>query len=262
VRRMRVLVVSTVSAPVTVAAALFSQLNAAYRTSEMRIASLTVALLIALLTGFLVVGLRWARETWSSWHAWPAAAAMEERRRIACDLHDGLAQELAYLLRNLRSLDGTIDRETMARLQQAVERAQLETRLVISRLAAPHRQPVDAAVAHSVGEVAARGHIRLELDVGSDIELPPPRAEALVRIACEAVGNAAHHSGAEQVSLSLRRDGPHVRLHVRDGGSGFDPSVAATGFGLISMRERASSVGGDLRISTVPGQGTEVEATL
>jgi signal transduction histidine kinase len=190
------------------------------------------------------------------------AAVMEERRRIARELHDGVAQELAYLRRNLESLDSAAGSETAARLRQAAERAHLEVRLAVSTLSDLGGQSVDRAIARAAAEVAARDHIRLELDVAHGVWLSAAQAEALVRIACEAVGNAAHHSGAGRVSLSLRRDGSHVRLRVSDSGSGFDPAVPAMGFGLISMRERASSVGGDLRISAVLGHGTEVEATL
>jgi len=203
-----------------------------------------------------------AREVWSYWRELSEVAVLEERRRIARDLHDGLAQELAYLQRNLNSLDGQVDKELKARLRRAAERAQLEVRLAIDSLAAPHRQPVNVAIAQAVSEVAARDHVTLELDVVPGIQLPAIRAEALVRIACEAVGNAARHSGDGRVSLSLRRQGSRVRLRVSDHGAGFDPGVAADGFGLIAMRDRASSVGGDLRISSAPGQGTEVEATL
>jgi signal transduction histidine kinase len=203
-----------------------------------------------------------AREIWSYWHALSEAAVLEERRRIARDLHDGLAQELAYLLRNLDSLNGTADERMKARMRRAAERAQLETRLAINTLTAPHDQSVNAVITQAVGELAARDHIKLELDVVPGIRLPARRAEALVLIACEAVGNAARHSGAGRVSLSLERQGTCVCLRVRDNGRGFDLAVPADGFGLTSMRERASSVGGQLRISSVPGNGTEVEVTL
>jgi signal transduction histidine kinase len=203
-----------------------------------------------------------AQEIWSYWRTMPEAAVLEERRRIARDLHDGMAQELAYLSRNLHALDGTVDKETKASLQRAAERAELEVRQAINTLAASHRQSVNVAIAQAVGEVAARDHIKLELDVVPGIWLSAARAEALVRIACEAVGNAAHHSGAGSVSLTLRRHGSRIRLRVSDNGSGFDPAVPAAGFGLASMHDRVSSVGGDLRISSVPGRGTEVEATL
>ena len=67
-----------------------------------------------------------AEEIWFYWRALSEAEVLEERRRIARDLHDGLAQELAYLLRNLKSLNGTVDAEAKARLLHATERAQLE----------------------------------------------------------------------------------------------------------------------------------------
>jgi signal transduction histidine kinase len=203
-----------------------------------------------------------AREIWSYWRALSEAAVLEERRRIARDLHDGLAQELAYLLRNLDSLNGMVGKDVKAHLRRSAERAQLETRLAINTLAAPRRQSVNVAIAQAAGEVAARDHIKLELDVVPGIRLSAPRADAVVRIACEAVGNAAHHSGAGRVTLSLERQGSRVRLRVSDNGSGFDPAVPADGFGLTSMRDRASSVGGELRISSGPGHGTEVEVTL
>jgi signal transduction histidine kinase len=203
-----------------------------------------------------------AREIWSHRHVLSEAAVLEERRRIARDLHDGPAQDLAYLLRNLDSLNGMVDNETKEHLRRAAERAQLEVRLAIDTFAAAHRQSVNVAVVEAAGEVAARDHIKLELDIVPGIRLPPARADALVRIAREAVGNAARHSGAARVCLSLQSQGSRVRLRVSDNGTGFDPTAPADGFGLTSMRERAGSVGGDLRISSVPGRGTEVEAML
>jgi signal transduction histidine kinase len=202
-----------------------------------------------------------AREIWSYQRALPEAAVLEERRRIARDLHDGLVQELAYLARNLDSLDGPAD-ETKARLRRAAERAQLEVRFAIDTLADSSNRCVNAAITQAVSEVASRDHIKLELDIIPGIRLPVTRAEALVRIACEAVSNAARHSGAGRVSLSLQRQGSRVQLRVSDDGSGFDPATPTDGFGLTSMRDRANSVGGDLRISSTPGHGTEVEATL
>ena len=83
-----------------------------------------------------------------------------------------------------------------------------------------------------------------------------------MQIAREAVSNAARHSGAARVSLRLRRQGWGVQLRITDNGSGFDTAAQADGFGLISMRERAASVGGDLRISSVPDHGPEVDVKL
>jgi len=83
-----------------------------------------------------------------------------------------------------------------------------------------------------------------------------------VRIACEAVTNAARHSGADQVDVRLERDGSAVRLRVCDLGHGFDTADPGGGFGLTLMRERARSAGADLVVSSMPGYGSHVEVTL
>jgi signal transduction histidine kinase len=204
------------------------------------------------------------REIWLYWNTVSETAVLEERRRIARDLHDGLAQELAYLARNLDSLDGEPHRErdeTLSRLRGAVERAQLESRRAVSTLAAPCLRPIDVALAESAAAVAGRFCLRLELDLASGVRVSAAQEDALVRIVCEAVTNAACHSGVSQVRLALGRDGPRLRLRVSDQGSGFDPATAS-GFGLISMRERARSAGGELRISSAPGRGCTVEVEL
>ena len=202
------------------------------------------------------------REIWSYWQALSEAAVLAERQRIARDLHDGLAQELACLARNLDSLGGERAEETLSLLRKAVERARLESWRVVSGLTTPCVEPVEVALAEAVAEVAERFHIGLQLDIASGAKISAVREDALLRIACEAVANAARHSGASQVNLQLERNGSRLRLRVSDRGRGFDPTVASGGFGLISMRQRAHSVGGELRISSAPGGGSEVEAAL
>jgi signal transduction histidine kinase len=204
------------------------------------------------------------REIWSYWHALSEAAVLEERRRIARDLHDGLAQELACLARNLDSLSGeprAAHEETLGRLRGAIARAQLESQRAVSILAAPCAEPADVALAGAAAAVAERFQLGLQLDLVPGVRISATREDALVRIACEAITNAARHSGASQVSLKLERDGSRLRLRVSDYGGGFDTAVAS-GFGLVSMRERARSVGGELRISSVLGGGSVVEAAL
>ncbi len=208
---------------------------------------------------YVVLLLGSVREIWSYWHALSRTAVVEERQRIACDLHDGLAQELAYLARNLDSLRGPASEDDLARLRGAVERARLESRRAVSALAAPGGQPFEAALADAVTEIAQRYGVELDLDLAPGIRLPAPRREALVRIACEAVTNAARHSGAGRVYVGVQRDGPGVRLRVSDEGRGFDVGAPGGGFGLVSMRERARSVGGELLVSSAPGHGSKVE---
>jgi signal transduction histidine kinase len=205
------------------------------------------------------------REIWSYWSARSAAAVLEERRRIARDLHDGLAQELVYLARNLDSLDppdGDTSGDAVARLRRAVARAQFESRRAVSALTAPAGQTAETALAHAARETAERLGVGLDLDLVPGVRLPTARAEALVRIACEAITNAAQHSGSARVRLGLESDGSLVRLRVSDRGCGFDATAAGGGFGLVSMRERAHSVGGELHISSAAEQGSEVEVSL
>ena len=113
-----------------------------------------------------------------------------------------------------------------------------------------------------MGEIAERFQVGLDLDLVPGVRLSTARAEALVRIACEAVTNAARHSGSSLVRLNVERDGRRVRLRVSDQGCGFDTALPGGGYGLISMGERARSVGGELRISSAPGRGSEVELAL
>ena len=201
-------------------------------------------------------------EIWSYWVALSDTRVASERRRIARDLHDGVAQELAYLSRHLDSLEGDVQGEALGRLRRVAERARLESRLAISGLAVVTNPATGEAAADAVGEVAKRFGLDLELDIVPGLCLPAPSTDALVRIGCEAVINAARHSGVSLVALSLRREGTRVRMLVRDKGSGFDPAASTTGFGLTSMRERAQSVGGVLLVSSEPGYGSQVEVVL
>jgi signal transduction histidine kinase len=210
--------------------------------------------------GVLLVGS--VREIWLDWRALSDAAVLEERRRVARDLHDGLAQELAYLARNLDLLGGAADADTVGRLRRAVERAQAESRQALRALTAPAGRAFETVLAEAVSEIADRFDIELALDTVRNVHLSEIRAEAMVRIACEAVTNAARHSGASRVHLSLQRDGEHMRLRVSDAGRGFSPGADGNGFGLISMRERAYAVGGDLQISSIPDRGSQVEVVL
>lgn len=198
------------------------------------------------------------REIWSYWRALSKTAVLEERQRIACDLHDGLAQELAYMARNLDSLSGAADQDGVTRLRRALERAQVESRQAISALVAPSGQAFEVALAEAVTEVAERYHVEMDMDLTSDIRLSAARREALVRIACEAVTNAARHSGVSHVNLGLEHNGSGARLRVSDKGHGFDTAAPGGGFGLTSMRERARSVGGELVVVSSPGHGSQV----
>src|SRR5262249_3626302 len=163
---------------------------------------------------------------------------------------------------NLDLVTGKTNEGTVRRLRLAVERARLESRRAINELAPSWGQALEVVLAEAATETAERFRIRLEPDLVPGVRLSPTRAEVLVRIACEAITNAARHSGAKKVKLSMERDGSLVRLHVSDRGCGFDTAATGDGFGLIAMRERARSVGGELRICSAPGRGSDVEVAV
>jgi signal transduction histidine kinase len=132
----------------------------------------------------------------------------------------------------------------------------------VAALATPTNEPLHVTLSQATQEVAERYGVEIEFDLCRDLWLSPTRAEGLVRIACEAVANAARHSGARRVVLVLGREADGVRLDIIDRGRGFDPRGPTTGFGLISMRERARAIGARLQVESASGRGTRVEVAV
>jgi signal transduction histidine kinase len=204
-----------------------------------------------------------AREIASYWTSVVAAASLEERRRLARDVHDGLAQEIAYIARNVRLLrKHGAEPQLVDRILRGVARAQEESRRVVGALAAKVDEPLDRALAEAVRDAARRYGASIDMELASGISLSPREREAVVRIASEAVTNAARHSGAETLRLYLERLDAGMRLGIVDDGDGFDEDEPPSGFGLVTMRDRAEALGGKLRIDSRRGAGTKVELEL
>jgi signal transduction histidine kinase len=192
------------------------------------------------------------------------SAVFDERRRVARDLHDGVAQELAFIAAQTRwSLHQPSAPQPLEQIMDAVERALDESRGAIAALNRPVDEPLEAALGHAAQDVADRVGARLQLDLEPGIEVGAEWREALLRIAREAVGNAVRHGHARTVRFQLR-EGDGVWLRVTDDGDGFDPGDPRPGqnYGLTSMRERTESLGGEFAIASVPGAGTTIEVTL
>jgi signal transduction histidine kinase len=193
------------------------------------------------------------------------SAVLEERRRMARDLHDGLAQELAYISRVAR---GPLDNPArLSQIQASADRALDESRRAIAALTRPLDEPLHVVLTQAVEEVAARSGARalIEFDAQADMALDRERRDALVRVTCEAVSNAARHGHAGTIRIELR-DAGRAELVVRDDGVGFDPANldddGARGFGIEGMRERIEVLGGTFRIASQRGHGTSVEVTI
>jgi signal transduction histidine kinase len=204
-----------------------------------------------------------AREISSYWETLSHTAVLEERRRMARDLHDGLAQELAYIGRNIRGLDE--EDESVARVKASADRALSESRRAIAALTKPLDEPLDVALAEAARETAEREGTTVDLVLAPGLDVDYRRRDTLIRIACEATANAARHGQARLVRIELVGKRRRVRLRISDDGSGFDPATAAErppGYGLISMRERAHAAGGTFDVRSRPGTGTSIEVVL
>lgn len=186
-----------------------------------------------------------------------AGAALEERRRVARDLHDGLAQELAFIASQSHRLRDAPRADVAELLGQAANRALDESRMIISALTRPAEEDLPEAVARTVQDLAGRSGVEVTLDLDSAATATATGLESLARITGEAVNNAVR-CDAQRLWVTLTH-GDNLCLTIRDDGSGFDVgSLNGGGFGLRSMRERAESFGGELRIASEPGMGTTI----
>ena len=190
-------------------------------------------------------------------------AVLEERRRLARDFHDGLAQELAYVVAYGRNLSRGSSDPAVRRLVAAAERALDEARGAIGALKRQADEPLDAALADTASEIAQREGAMVKLDLAPDVRVSSAAQEALVRVVREAVTNAIRHGHASNVAIHLDGGGG-IHLRIEDDGQGFDvsESVANGHFGLTSMEERTRALGGEFRVISRVGVGTAIEVTL
>jgi PAS domain S-box-containing protein len=196
-------------------------------------------------------------------------AALEERQRLARELHDSLSQALYGIGLGAHTaltwLDGDRSKvvEALDYVLSLADAGLTEMRALIFELR-PESLAMEGlvrALTKQVAAVYARNRIRVKLDVCSEPDLPLETKEAIYRIAQEALYNAVRHSQAEQLGLRLDCGSENVALEVSDNGVGFDPAQSYVGhLGLLSMHERAARLGGTLEIDSAPGQGTRVRA--
>ena len=194
-------------------------------------------------------------------------ARNDERQRLARDLHDGLAQDLAVIVSFGQRLHSELGPEHPVII--ASQRALAATRGVMVDLAAASAPDTVSALEHIAGELARRHDVIVNVCVDGpgigDVEPDAAQRENLVRIAREAVVNAARHGGARRIDIRLaRRDGA-LQLSVTDDGSGIGSVSShrrAGGLGLPAMRARAESLGGRLTAARRTQGGTELAVVV
>lgn len=204
-----------------------------------------------------------AREIRQHWNSQVESAVVEDRRRLARELHDGVLQELNYIRAESRWFR-EVDADRTDRINGACDRALDEARQAVEALGSPSDEPLGLALHRAVHQVADRHALKLDLDLDDSVTAYPDQRHALLRIVREAVSNAARHGGAGCVKVQLAHHGGSRQLLVEDDGRGFDVvqmSQQAVGFGLTSMRERADSLPGKLELESTAGRGTTIKVT-
>lgn len=202
-----------------------------------------------------------------------SVAVMEERARIAREMHDSLAQILGYLGVEMQALEAMVRqndpaeviaeirnvRENVKLAQQDVRENILSLRTTLSTEAG-----VITALDEYIQEFGIQTSIRAQLccDFSGPLRLSPIAETQMVRIIQEALTNVRKHARAENVQIHLTKSTSCLLVTVADDGAGFESAPAKGHYGLITMRERAESVGGGLTVTSFPGEGTQVELWL
>lgn len=191
------------------------------------------------------------------------SAALAERRRVARDLHDGLAQDLAVIVAHGPSIAREIGDEHPVVV--AARRALAISRSTISELTDPESASAHESLEAVAQELGDRFAVTIAVDTQLPVDLEPRAREHVIRIAREAIANAARHGGAQNVVVSLTKNRRGVALRVVDDGCGIAQAHSDSdhdGFGLRSMRERAVALGGYMRVAPAERGGTELEVVL
>lgn len=202
------------------------------------------------------------------------AGVADERRRLAAEIHDTIAQGLTGIIAQLQVVTGAPDRATAHRhLERAVALARHslgEARSSVHNLApvALEADGLPEALRKTVAEWSERSAVRAEFTVtGTAGPLHGEIEAALLRIVQEVLSNTERHAAAARLGVTLSYMDGEVVLDVRDDGRGFDPlarpcRTGTGGFGLAGMRARAERLAGSLTVESEPGGGTAVSARL
>jgi nitrate/nitrite-specific signal transduction histidine kinase len=200
-------------------------------------------------------------------------AVIEERNRLARDLHDSVTQALYGVTlcaeaaaRHLDAGDATTAAGQLREIQATTHEALREMRLLIFELRPPILKREGLAVALQTRLDAVEGRFGLAVhfvDRGNG-RLSPEIEEGLYRVAQEALNNVLKHACASSVTVSLQQQQERVSLEIWDDGIGFEPQVARErgGFGLRGMEERTAKLGGTINIQSRPGEGTKVRVEV
>ncbi len=203
------------------------------------------------------------------------SSALEERHRIAAEMHDGLAQTLSYLKittdlaqEEIKSGNVAQAQHTLGRAQHGLDQASSDIRRAIASLhdEFPAYYTLQQQISSLIDELRANfPNIEWITQTNVPLILEHSVSEQVLRVVREAVINAGKHSQASKISVKLERTDDTVTVHIEDNGTGFNPQVLPEDerphFGLKIMKARAARLGGSLEVHSQQGHGTQIVLT-
>jgi NarL family two-component system sensor histidine kinase YdfH len=189
-----------------------------------------------------------------------------ERQRMARELHDTLSQGLAGMILQLEAADANLSnkpeksRQIIQQTMQSARQTLADARSAIDNLRKSQPSGCEAALQRIVLEFTSKTNIPCELHCEFSQDLPEPVMDAIIKITTEALLNISRHANATRISLHAGVKEHELQFKISDNGSGFNPSsVPESGhYGLIGMEERVKLVGGKIKITSQPDQGTTI----
>jgi signal transduction histidine kinase len=208
-------------------------------------------------------------ELQSTQHKLQELAVVEERNRLARELHDSVKQQVFAISMQLSAARNSLSESDKAyspviEAERLAQQAGAELTTLINALRPPglDSRTLPDAIREQVDAWSRQNHIASETNIDSTISVDQQMEQALFRVLQEALANVARHSQASKVAVALKSDNDKVTLMIEDNGIGYDSERITKGIGTDSMRERLSAVNGDLEISSGKSKGTRVVASV
>jgi signal transduction histidine kinase len=196
-------------------------------------------------------------------------AVLEERNRLARDLHDSVKQQVFAISMQLSAARTALSEtdksySSVVEAERLAQQAGAELTTLIHELRPPslERKDLSTALKEHILEWSRQNRIEVQARIEEGLSMAVPVEQALFRVAQEALSNVARHSRASKVTVMLEGGNDEVVLTIEDNGIGFDPGQITKGVGLDSMRERLAAVNGGLQVSNLQSQGTRVLAVV
>ncbi|WP_314003831.1 sensor histidine kinase [uncultured Paenibacillus sp.] len=199
------------------------------------------------------------------------SAVIEERERLARELHDAVSQQLFAISMTATAVKRTLDkdferaRRQVELIEEMASVAQSEMRALLLHLRPIHLDGKNLALALEglIEELRQKVPMTINLEVDSTVALLPQAEDHLFRIVQEALSNTLRHAKATRMDIGLRLHGRQIRLTLQDDGVGFDTDdKKQTSYGLLTMQERVHEMGGTMHLHSAPGEGTGIDIRL